>query len=901
MRILGTVMCLILLCSAIVSAGNVRGIVKDADSQEPLIGANVTLEGTIIGSMTDLDGVYVLTNVPAGSYTLVVSYLGYAEQKTRVQVTNDQVTANIEMASVSLLGDAVEVISNRARERETPVAFTDINKEQIKTNLGSRDIPLVLNTTPSIYATADGGGAGDARVNVRGFNQRNVGIMINGVPVNDMENGWVYWSNWDGVGDASSSIQVQRGLSAVNLATPSIGGTMNILTDPTANNAGGQYKQEFGNDGFLKSTLSLNTGLIDGKYAVSALAVRKLGDGLIDGTWTDAWAYYFGASYNVNSNNRLELYAIGAPQRHGQRLFAQNIGVYSHDYARSLDDYDPAALDEYNEAGFKFNQNVAPVSSSYSAQQSTGEGDTFDRYDENFISERENFFHKPQVNLNYYSRLSENLNLFNVFYYSGGSGGGTGTLGSLVRKGFDPSASNPFASLPWSWDWDATIERNANNADGSRGILRNSRNNQWQLGAISKLTYKVNPKFKTTVGLDWRTAEIEHYREVRDLLGGAYYRVTRNEFAVTAADSQATLGEKVDYDFTNTVDWIGFFGQGEYVDGPVNAYAMAGYSTIKYGYTNFFTKGPDGNELTAETDNIGGFQVKGGAGYLVTPKTQVYLNAGYVSKVPIFDNVIDDGNGVVSTDPQNEKFISLEAGVNTSLLEGKLNLKGNLYNTSWTDRSISREINNPNGTRELVFITGLDALHQGIEFEAAFQPNNMVRFDGAASVGNWTITDDVNATYRNFDVGSNTLITDTLNLYIKDLKVGDAPQTQFALAGSVFPVRGLMAQLTYRYYARYYSDYEPLNRTDMDDRTQSWQIPNYGVVDFHASYNLPLEVGRARFKVFAHVFNLLDEEYIQDATDNSRFSSFDDDHDADDAEVFFGLPRFFNTGLEITF
>ena len=63
--------------------------------------------------------------------------------------------------------------------------------------------------------------------------------MINGVPQNDMENGWVYWSNWDGVGDATSSIQVQRGLSAVNLATPSIGGTMNIITDPTSFEKGG--------------------------------------------------------------------------------------------------------------------------------------------------------------------------------------------------------------------------------------------------------------------------------------------------------------------------------------------------------------------------------------------------------------------------------------------------------------------------------------------------------------------------------------------------------------------------------------------------------------------------------------------------------------------------------------
>ena len=149
--------------------------------------------------------------------------------------------------------------------------------------------------------------------NVRGFNQRNVAIMINGVPVNDMENAWVYWSNWDGVGDATSSIQMQRGLSNVNLATPSIGGTMNIITDPAARVAGGNCRQEVGSWGFLKSTLSYNTGLINDKMAFNGTVVRKTGDGYYLGTWTDNWAYYIGASYALSDKDRLELYAVGAP------------------------------------------------------------------------------------------------------------------------------------------------------------------------------------------------------------------------------------------------------------------------------------------------------------------------------------------------------------------------------------------------------------------------------------------------------------------------------------------------------------------------------------------------------------------------------------------------------------
>ena len=157
---------------------------------------------------------------------------------------------------------ALEVLASRADEN-TPVAYTTVTKADMEFRLGSQDIPMSLNTTPSVYATQQGGGAGDARINVRGFNQRNVAVMINGVPQNDMENGWVYWSNWDGVGDATSSIQMQRGLSAVNLATPSIGGTMNIITDPTAFSRGGRFKTEVGAGGFLKGTFNYNTGLIN--------------------------------------------------------------------------------------------------------------------------------------------------------------------------------------------------------------------------------------------------------------------------------------------------------------------------------------------------------------------------------------------------------------------------------------------------------------------------------------------------------------------------------------------------------------------------------------------------------------------------------------------------------------
>ncbi|HAY37454.1 MAG TPA: TonB-dependent receptor, partial [Bacteroidetes bacterium] len=376
----------------------VSGTVTDADTGDALPGANVVIEGTTLGTATDQDGRYTISGVPAGTHTLTASFIGYEDLSKVITARSANLEVDFSLAFSSQSLESLEVFASRAVDRKTPVAFTNVDKVQVQRELGSRDAPLVLNTTPSVYATAQGGGAGDARVNVRGFNQRNVAIMLNGVPVNDMENGWVYWSNWDGVGDATSSIQLQRGLSAVNLATPSIGGTMNIITDPAANSRQVLAKQEVGNDGFLKSTVSLSTGLIDGKYAFTVSGVRKTGDGYYYGTWTDAWAYYAGASYAINDDQRFELYAIGAPQRHGQNLYKQNIATYSQELAGDIDGYNDSAYvsgEKFeHEAGRFYNQNVAPVSSDYKGKQYFYMyGDkTQDRYDPNFLNERENFF-----------------------------------------------------------------------------------------------------------------------------------------------------------------------------------------------------------------------------------------------------------------------------------------------------------------------------------------------------------------------------------------------------------------------------------------------------------------------------------------------------------------------------
>jgi hypothetical protein len=892
-------------------AQTIVGVV--GNGKEPLAGANVIVVGTDKGSVTDESGKYTIDVGAEGIYTLTASFIGYSSATLDVTVGDIVGTVNFDLEEDVLAMSALEVLASRADET-TPVAYTNVSKEDLEFRLGSQDIPMALNTTPSVYATGQGGGAGDARINVRGFNQRNVAVMINGVPQNDMENGWVYWSNWDGVADAAQSVQMQRGLSAVNLATPSIGGTMNIITDPAAQEKGGKVKQEVGEGGFLKSTLNYNSGLIADKLALSGTIVRKTGDGFIDGTWTDAWAYYFGSSYQLNDEHRFELYGIGAPQRHGQNLYKQNIATYSQDLAGDISGYNDSAYvvgEKFEtEAGRFYNQNWAPVDPSYKGKQYFYMyGDkTQDRFSSDFLNERENFFHKPLVNLNHFYDINDDMRLSSVLYWSGGSGGGTGTYGSVSRK---PAVEGEpwYASSPWMWDWNAEIAQNSANVDSafsdtenrSTGILRNSINRQDTYGLISKLNYDVSDALEIQVGIDWRTAGIEHAREVRDLLGGDYYVDYADD---NAADGKKVgLGDIIAYHNETTVDWFGAFLQGKYDADKFNLYGMGGISTIGYTYQDHFSV----EKELVEADAITSFQVKGGGRYNLDDRLSAFANLGYVQKPPILDNVISY-DGTVSTDPDNEKFTSMEIGGEYN--SGLVSIKGSYYNTQWKDRNLTKSVNTgqgDSGDTDIIYLTGVNQSHSGVEVETKVALHEMVDLDIVVSVGDWYFDGDAKGDYTEMEYNDdNQIIGQTSTEYeyaLNGLMVGDMPQTAYVGGLTIKPIDGLRIQGLYKWYDNHYSDWSPDSReVDGDaDRAQVWKTPSYGKLDLHLSYKLP-EIGGLDMTLSGHMFNVLDAVYVQDAVDNSQYNGFGDKvHAPHNAEVFLGSPRHFNLGLAVNF
>jgi hypothetical protein len=274
------------------------------------------------------------------------------------------------------------------------------------------------------------------------------------------------------------------------------------------------------------------------------------------------------------------------------------------------------------------------------------------------------------------------------------------------------------------------------------------------------------------------------------------------------------------------------------------------------------------------------------------------------------DNVIYF-DGTVASDPANEKFISSEAGVNYS--SGIFAVKASAYNTDWQDRNLTKSVTSgqgDSGDTDVIFLSGINQNHKGIEVEATIQPHKQLRLDATVSVGTWKFAGDADGNYQEDEFNEAGQVigqkTTPYTYALDGLYVGDMPQSMFVLKTTLDPIPGLRLQAIYNSYSENYSDWSPGAReydgSDADaDREQVWKAPGYSKIDLHASYKLP-SIGGYDLTAFGHVFNATDATFIQDAVDHSQYNSYGDKtHAAHNAEVFLGIPRTFNLGIAVNF
>jgi len=832
--------------------GTITGKVIDSNSNEPLIGATVVIEGTTRGVPTSLDGSFSLS-IPAGENSLVISYVGYITKELQVSINNGESKnlGNIGLESNTVGLDEILVTSSFAKDRQTPVSMSTIQPLMIEERLGTQEFPEIFKTTPSIYVTKDNGGYGDGRITLRGFDTYNVGVLINGMPVNDMENSRVYWSNWAGLSDVTQTAQIQRGLGASKLGLSSVGGTMNIITKSTDAEKGGSVYTGLGNSGYRKQAFTVSTGMLDNGWAVTLSGSHTYGDGYVRGTSFDAYSYFANVSKRFNEAQRLSLTVFGSPQTHNQRSNRHTI-----EYFRNHPDGIRA------NAGFGFREG-----------KPYGGGYAF------------NYYHKPIGSLNHYWNINEKTLWTNVLYASFGRGGGRrvhGEQSSWLTINYNTGMDDPNIkrTAEGFLDFAAVAEANQNSLEGSQAIISASVNSHNWYGLLSTLTAE---KFGIdwTAGFDGRYYLGFHTTEVIDLLGGEFFMGNMDGSNINQpVDVKLKEGDKFDYNNPGEVLWAGGFLQGEYVSDQFSGFLSVAVSNKSYRRTDYFQYTP-GNQIT-DWQNFLPWNVKGGVNYNITSKHNVYANAGYIKREPIFTNVFLNYTNTINESVKYETVITGEIGYGYT--SRNFNAKVNYYYTNWLDKALVRSF----GQAGTANIPGINALHQGFEAEATWMPSSKLTFRGMLSLGDWIWQDDVSFTL--YDEAQNVL--GTYNAYLANVHVGNSAQSTASVSADLEVLPGLRMGADYVYLAKNFADFNPINRTNADDKVDSWQMPNVGLVDVNMNYKF--KVAGLNATIYGKVNNLLNTEYVADATDGSS-------HDAQSALVYFGFGTTWSTGLRIAF
>ena len=816
---------------------------------------------------------------------------------------NEAALDSIALEEVVVSSGIIDV----AKERETPIALSTITAREVQLKVGNMEFPEIMNKTPGVYATKQGGGYGDSRISLRGFDQRNTSFLINGQPVNDMENGWVYWSNWAGLTEVASGIQIQRGLGASKLAVPSVGGTVSIFTKSAEKAKGGSFTQLLGNDGYSKSTMAYNTGLNENGWSTSLLLSKWSGNGYIYNTSGAGTTYFAALGYAPDgSDHKMNLSVLGAGQWHHQR----DVWVSIRDYQN------------FGETG---------IDQRWNSNGGTRNGEEW--------SMRRNFYNKPLATFNWDWEVNDNIEVNTSLYASAGRGGGTGPRG----RNYYNSATD---ILPYRKDltthykengkgsrdsdgfinFDALVNHNVANTSGYTGdigggnyagkkigsnsykydgvnraiiIRRASMNSHDWVGAISNFNYR-SGKMRYSFGIDLRDYTGYHYRVLNDLMGLDGYHSSGNrntggqiiETLVEANPFKNTgiKGPKMAYYNIGNVGWTGLNALAEYSGDDLTWVIQAGTSAQTYGRVDYFAQ--VGNPESKEKTVNGGY-IKGGANYNFNERSNAFFNIGRIARQPNFDAIFPNFANNINPDIQNEEISSIEIGYGYIGESLKVNI--NAYSTNWGNRFISRGFSNAQGEDGTAQFKDVDVSHKGVEVEADWRPNNISRVRGMLSIGDWRYTKDFDAQLFNDQQQS----IGTATLYTKDAKVGDAAQFVAYLGYERRIGSNLNIDLDYRFVDGLYADYS-ITDSDFTNATNkgALKLPSYGLVDLGATYYMG-----GNLSMRLNINNLFNTVYIAESNSNIHASSDSQRWNGIDTRnyVWFGFGTTWNMSLRYRF
>lgn len=820
-----TLALLLLTCLPFISATAqtiVTGSVIDERTNEPLPGVEVRVSSA--KAITNALGVFeVRINIGAGQTALLkVVSDGFDPLEQTIKPDG---SGYLDVGTLNL--DPSGSIDQSITDELIPTIT--LNSDELGGG-GVQNISGVLSSSRDAFTSAAAFVFGPARFNIRGYDAQYTTVLLNGLPMNDLETGRVFWNNWGGLNDVMRNRTNTIGLDASTFAYGGVGGASTIDTRASTQRKQLRVSYALSNRTYRNRVMATyNTGRLPSGWAVSLSASRRWADeGYVEGTFYDAYSYFLSVDKELGESSSLNLTAFGAPIRRGKISGA------------TQEIYDLAGTNFYNanwgyQDGKKRNARVQDV-------------------------------HQPVVMLRHDWDINDKLKLTSTL---GGKTGRTGNSALDWYEGADPrpqyyrylpsfygpEQGDQIAAL-WRTDptvsqinWDQLYQTNYNSfatvedANGITGntvsglrsqyVIEDRRTDVHMAAFNSVLEAFLSDRTTLQVGVLYNRQRTDNFKEIEDLLGGDFYlNVDRfAEFDSSGVFVQNNLdvpnqilreGDRWGYDYEYHMQNINAWAQLN-----VNLPRVDLFAAVSGGSNQFWRVGnlangkfPTTSAGESAKSTFSELGLKGGATYKVDGRNYLLFNAAYQTRAPY----VRDGftsprtrNQLVD-DLTQEKVTSIEGGY--LMKSPGLQIRAIGYLTQFKDQIFNRSLFLDNAIRNESGTTGgfvnyimrdINTQHAGVELAVDVKITPALRASAVAAIGQYIYTSRPQATFY-LDQLAEEVRTSTI--YIDNYSVPGAPNEAYTFSLNYrAPKRYWFANVNFNYFGGTWLDFYPERRT----------------------------------------------------------------------------------------
>lgn len=653
--------------AAAVAQRHITVSVIDASNDRPLPGASIQLEGTIYQGKADAAGTAVIRHVKAGTYSIMVSHLGYQTEKRQLLLTADE-HVSISLQRTTLLTDEVIVQATRATEN-TATTYKNISKADIAKNNVGQDIPFLLDQTPGVVISSDAGaGIGYTGMRIRGSDAQRTNVTVNGIPLNDAESLGSFFINLPDFASSVDNIQIQRGVGTSTNGAGAFGASLNIQTNTLNQDAYAEIDQSIGSYRSLKNTIRLGTGLIDGNFSFDGRLSRISSDGYIDRGKSDLQSFFFSGAWH-GANSLLRANVFGGKEKTYQAWYGTPESRLTGDVA---------AMEAY------------AIDDGLTPEETENLLNSDRRYNKYLYENETDNYQQTHYQLLFSSALSEKLTLNTALHYTRGKG--------YYEQFRNQDEYTDYGLSPITVNGDPI---------GEADLVRQRWLDNHFYGGTYSLVYKDRAGFELTWGGAYNRYKGGHYG---DIVWSQYPLFTSGAYPTDSDGGFSTAYRYYDGDATKT-DFNTYLKASYRLD-ELSLFADIQYRSIDYAITGI---DHDLRDITQDA-SFDFFNPKIGFTYQLSAASNVYASYALANKEPVRSDFTD---WPVEQTPKAEQLHDIEAGYRVRYQ--RLNIGLNGYAMLYKNQLVlTGQLNDVGSTlRQNVD----DSYRIGLEFDGRWAPN----------------------------------------------------------------------------------------------------------------------------------------------------------------------------------